>query len=51
MTDYLPASKLFLSIGLLNIPQSVFAHCKYPDLKGDMKLGSLSENSKLDLPV
>jgi len=23
-TDYLPASKLFLSIGLLNIPQSVF---------------------------
>ena len=30
--------KLFLSIGLLNIPQSVFAHCKYSALKGDMKL-------------
>jgi hypothetical protein len=28
-----------------------FAHCKYPALKGDMKLWSLTENSKNDLPV
>ena len=51
ITDYLPASKLFLSIGLLNIPQSVFAHCKHLVLREDMKLRSLNSVFKFDLPV